>query len=180
MTPPTKETVLDLPLRRKIVDTVAAHPGLHLRGLAEAVGVAVSTLEYHCYQLVRTGHLNTREAGGYKAFYPAEGMDRRDKDILYVVRHEAPRRILAHLLLHPGSTPKDLKAVLGISGATLSFHLNKLRDAGLIEEEPAGRTKLLAVREADRVANVLVSYRQSLTDQVVDRFASVWMDLHPR
>lgn len=179
MPPPTKQTVLDLPLRRRIVETVAAHAGIHLRKLAEELGVAVSTLEYHCYQLVRTGHLATRDTGGYKAFYPAQGVDRRDKDVLYVVRHEAPRRICAHLILNPGATPKELKEVLGLAGATLTFHLNKLRKAGLMEEEPAGRTKRLRVVDPERVANVLVSYRQSFVDQAVDRFASAWLDLHP-
>ncbi len=180
MPPPTKENILDLPLRRDIVDAVTKTPGIHLRGLAESLDVAVSTLEYHCYQLVRTGHLNTRDTGGFKAFYPAEGLDRRDKDVLYLLRQEAPRRICAHLLLHPKATPKDLKQVLGLSGATLSFHLNKLRDAGLIDEEPSGRTKLLWVIDDERVANVLVTYQESFVDDAVDRFASAWMDLHPR
>ncbi len=178
MPPPTKDNILDLPLRQRIVETVTASPGTHLRGLAELLDVAVSTLEYHCYQLVRTGHLNTRETGGFKAFYPAEGMDRRDKDLLYLLRQDAPRRIAAHLVLHADSTPKDLKAVLRLSGATLSFHLNKLRDAGIIEEQPAGRTKLLRVVDEERVANVLVTYRKSFVDDAVDRFASAWLELH--
>ncbi len=177
MPPPTKDNILDLPLRQRIVETVAASPGTHLRGLAELLDVAVSTLEYHCYQLVRTGHLNTRETAGFKAFYPAEGLDRRDKDLLYVLRQEAPRRICAHLVLHPDATPKDLKAVLGMAGGTLTFHLKKLLAAGIIEEQPAGRTKLLRVVDVERVANVLVTYRKSFLDDAVDRFASAWMDL---
>ncbi len=177
MPPPTKDNILDLPLRQRIVETITASPGTHLRGLAELMDVAVSTLEYHCYQLVRTGHLNTREDGGFKAFYPAEGLDRRDKDLLYLLRQEAPRRIAAHLVLNPEATPKDLKAVLGLSGATLSFHLKKLLAAGIVDEEPAGRTKLLSVADPERVANVLVTYRKSFVDDAVDRFASAWLDL---
>ncbi len=179
MPPPTKENVLDLPLRRRIHEAVQEHPGVHLRGLSDIVDVAVSTLEYHCYQLVRTGHLTTREDGGFKCFYPAEGMDRRDKDLLYVLRQEAPRRICAHLLLEPGSTPKQLKEMLGISGGTLTFHLKKLDAAGLLEEEPAGRTKKLFITDEERVANVLCTYKASFVDDAVDRFAALWMDLHP-
>lgn len=177
--PPTKKNVLDLEVRRRIVEAVEEHPGLHMRALAERLELPVSTLEYHTYQLLRHDRLAAREAGGYKAFYPVEGMDRRDKDVLYVVRHEAPRRICTHLLLHPGDTPKEVREVLGIPAPTLSFHLKRLRRAGLLDEEPAGRTKHLSIVDPERVANVLVTYQRSFLDDAVDRFASAWLELNP-
>lgn len=177
--PPTADSVLDLAARKRIVDFVRASPGLHMRELAARLDMAVSTLEYHCYQLVKHGHLATRESGGFKAFYPGEGIDRRDKDILYLVRHEAPRRICSHVLLNPGATPGDIKQVLGVSAPTLSFHLNKLRSAGVLRDEPAGRTKHLYVADPERVANILVTYRASFLDDAVDRFAAAWLALTP-
>jgi DNA-binding MarR family transcriptional regulator len=177
--PPTPDTVLDLEARRRIATFVAESPGLHMRELAARLDMPVSTLEYHCYQLVKHGHLVTRESAGFKAFYPGEGMDRRDKDILYLVRHDAPRRICSHLLLNPGATPKDLRDIIGVTGPTLSFHLNKLRKAELVREEPDGRTKRLYVLDPERVANVLVTYRRSFLDDAVDRFAAAWMGLQP-
>ena len=177
--PPTADNVLDLEVRKRIVDFVRTNPGLHMRELAARLDLAVSTLEYHCYQLVKHGHLVTRESAGFKAFYPGEGMDRRDKDILYLVRHEAPRRICSHVLLNPGTTPKGLREVLAVSAPTLSFHLNKLRAAGVLREEPAGRTKNLFVEDPERVANILVTYRASFLDDAVDRFAAAWLALAP-
>jgi DNA-binding transcriptional ArsR family regulator len=177
--PPTPDTVLDLEARKRIVRFVAESPGLHLRELAARLAMPVSTLEYHCYQLVKHGQLVTRESAGFKSFYPGEGMDRRDKDILYLVRHDAPRRICSHVLLNPGATPKDLRAVIGVSGPTLSFHLKKLRAAAILREEPDGRTKRLYVEDPERVANILVTYRRSFLDSAVDRFADAWLALAP-
>ena len=173
------DSVLDLASRRRIYDAVREHPGLHLRALAEKLGMPVSTLEYHTHMLQRHGHLVTREAGGFKAFYAGETLDRRDKDILYVVRHDVPRRVCAHLILHPGATPGDLKGATGLSGPTLSFHLKRLRKGGLVREEPAGRTKRLFVEDPERVAGLLVAYRQSFLDDAVDRFAETWLELNP-
>ena len=178
MPPPSRGSVLDLKVRRRIVEAVAAHPGLHLRALSQLLELPLSTLEYHCYQLVKHGHLTARQDGGYKSFYPAEGLDRRDKDILYLVRHEAPRRMCTHLVLHPGATPKALREVTGLSAATLSFHLKKLRDAGLVREEAAGRTKHVFLIDPERVAGVLVTYRGSFLDDAVDRFAKTWLDFN--
>jgi DNA-binding transcriptional ArsR family regulator len=171
--------VLDLQARRRIVEFIRESPGLHMRELASRLDMPVSTLEYHCYQLTKHGHLVTRESAGFKSYYPGEGMDRRDKDVLYLVRHLAPRRICAHLLLHPGATPKELRETLDFSAPTLTFHLNKLRGAGIVTEEPAGRTKKLLVADPERVANLLVTYRKSFMDDVVDRFAAAWMALGP-
>src|SRR5690348_9073267 len=151
---PEAENVLDLDARKRIVNFVQENPGMHLRAMAEQLAMPVSTLEYHCYQLTRHGRLATREDGGFKAFYPADGMDRRDKDILYLVRHDVPRRICTHLVLTPGANPKDLKHVVGLSGPTLSFHLAKLKRAGLVREEPDGRTKRLFLEDPERVANL--------------------------
>ncbi len=176
---PEAERVLDLAARRRIVEHVREHPGMHLRALAESLTMPVSTLEYHCYHLTKHGHLSVRDEGAFKAFYPAEGLDRRDKDILYLVRHEAPRRICAFLLLNPGATPAELKPATGLSGPTLSFHLNKLRKAMLLREEPMGRTKRLYVEDSERVATVLVTYRRSFVDDAVDRFSAAWMALRP-
>lgn len=177
MGPPTKDDVLDLTVRQRIVECVRKHPGLHLRALAERLDIPLSTLEYHTYHLARYDHLSVRDDGGYKSFYPSEGFDRRDKDILYMVRHEVPRRVCMHLLLNPGATPKDLLDVVSVSAATLSFHLKKLRESEIIDETPAGRTKTLEVADPERVANVLVTYRRSFLDDLVDRFAKTWLDL---
>jgi DNA-binding MarR family transcriptional regulator len=177
--PPTPDTVLDLEARRRIVRFVQESPGLHMRELAARLQMPVSTLEYHCYQLVKHGQLVTRESAGFKAFYPGEGMDRRDKDILYLVRHDAPRKVCSHLLLHPGATPKELREMLGVTGPTLTFHLNKLRGAGILREAPEGRTKRLYVEDPERVANLLVTYRRSFLDDAVDRFADAWLALSP-
>jgi len=177
---PEAETVLDLEARRRIVDAVRASPGLHLRALAEQLGMPVSTLEYHCYHLQKHGHLDSRVQGGFKAFFPGQGMDRRDKDLLGLLRHEGPRRIATHLVLHPGATPGDLKDVTKLSAPTLSFHLKRMRQGGMLREEPEGRTKRLFVVEPERVANLLVAYRPTFADDVVDRFSAAWLSLAPR
>jgi predicted transcriptional regulator len=176
MPPPTKQNVLDLEARRSLFELVQERPGIHLRAIAEVAGQAISTSEYHLHQLVKFGLLDTREAGGVKAFFPPE-IDRRDKDLLYVVRHEAPRRICAHLLLEPQASPADLKVALGIPAPTLSFHLKKLLKNGITAEEKRGRSKALTIVDPERVGSVLVTYRATFLDEAIDRFAETWLAL---
>jgi predicted transcriptional regulator len=141
--------------RRRILDHVRAHPGVRLGALADALGMPESTLAYHCRVLDRRGEVALRDVGGLRAYYPMQGMDRRDRDLLHVVLREAPRQICLHLLVHPGSTPSELSRALEVSGSALSFHLGRLRAANVLVEEPQGRTKRLYIRDAQRVAHVL-------------------------
>lgn len=173
--PPTKENVLDLEVRRKIVQILQDNPGLHLRELARRLDLAVSTAEYHLYHLTKHGVLATREEAGQKCFFPAKGLDYRDTKILSYLRHEAPRRILAELLLEPGLTPGQLREILSMPAPTLSFHLKRLRDADLTVEEADGRTKHVFAQEPERIASLLVGYRESFVDQAIDRFADAWL-----
>lgn len=156
----------DLPSRRRIREHIRAHPGLHLRALADGLGMHQSTLAYHCRILARQGHIAVREGGGRKAYYPAEGLDRRDRDLLHAVVRPTPRTICLHLLQHPGSTPGDLRRALSASGPFVSFHLNRLRAANVLLEQPQGRTKRLYVGDAQRMATVLAMVRPAADPSV--------------
>ncbi|MBW3584052.1 MAG: helix-turn-helix domain-containing protein [Euryarchaeota archaeon] len=172
------EAVLDLDSRRRIYGHIEKNPGLHLRALQRALDMPLGTLEYHLYQLDRAGMVVIREDGRYKAFFPKGGdLDRRDKDILYYVRQEVPRRIVMTLLIEPGASHGDLVKQLPVSASTVSFHVKKLVKAGIVGEVRAGRGKHFRVVDPDRVAKVLVRYRKSFLDDLVDRFARVWMDM---
>jgi len=121
----------------------------------------------------------TREDGRFKAFYPSDGLDRRDRDALYYLRQEQPRRIALEIVNEPGISFQILASRLPISASTLSFHLAKLRTAGLVEEQRAGREKTFTVPDAERVRALILRYRATFVDTIVDRFADAWLSLGP-
>lgn len=171
------EPLLDLDSRRKIFRHIERNPGLHLRGLQRTLGMPLGTIEYHLHQMEKVGLIVSRDDGRFKAFFAKDGLDRRDKDILYYVRQEMPRQIVIQLLMAPRLTHSELTASLPVSASTCSFHLKKLVKAEIVDEERVGRSKRFTVREAERVAGVLVRYRRSFLDDLVDRFARAWLDL---
>ena len=173
-----EDAVLDLGSRRRIFGFIEKNPGLHLRALQRALEIPLGTLEYHLYQLERSGLVVVRDDGRYKAFFPKGGdLDRRDKDVLYYIRQEVPRKICMELLMAPGMGHGELTSKLPVSASTCSFHLKKLVGAGLVHEERVGRGKRFHVADPDRVAGMLVRYRRSFLDDLVDRFARTWMNM---
>lgn len=176
---PADDRLLDLNTRRRLYRYIQDNPGMHLRGIQRAVDMPLGTVEYHLHQMEKNEMLTSRDDGRFKAFFAKEGIDRRDKDILYYVRQDNPRRIMIHLLEHPDSSHAEAVRALPVGPSTVSFHMSKLQKAGLIEQRRHGRSKLYSVVEPDRVANVLVKYRKSFLDDLVDRFASSWIGMPP-
>lgn len=169
--------LLELGNRRRIYDFLRDVPGIHLRGLQRSLDMPIGTLEYHLYQMERQGLLVTRSDGRFKAYFTNDGLDRRDRDYLYYLRQEMPRRISLEVADAPGITFRVLASHLPISPSTLSFHLKKLLRAEILAEALQGREKTYACTEAERVRTLVVKFRATFLDEAVDRFADAWLNL---
>lgn len=164
----------ELTTRQQIYRTIELNPGCHLRELKKRVGVSsMGNLEYHLDYLERRELVLTRPNGHYKRYYITRERV-RGKHIVGLLRQEVPRRITVFLLLNPGASHKEIGKQFTLSPSTLSFHLKKMVQRGLLSREKEGRTVHYEVLEPDDVAQVLISYRPTFLDKVVDRFAEVW------
>lgn len=170
---------LELETRRRIFRHVEAFPGAHMREIGRELAIPMGTLEYHLHYLVKADLLVTRQDARYTRYFASGGLSRREKDVLALLRQKVPRQVAAHLLLAPGSSHGELLTKFELSASTLSFHLKKLVNTGLVAQEKSGRENLYRVVEPELVARVLIQHRGSFLDDVVDRFADVWMNLHP-
>lgn len=175
---PETHALLELDARKRIYRHIEANPGVHMRQLSRDLEMPLGTLEYHLHHMESADLLSTREDGRFKAYFTNTMMDRRDKDVLYWLRQRIPRRISTALLLHPGWTHRDLIADVGVGASTVTFHIKKLLNAAIVREERHGRMKRYWVIDAERVANVLIRYRQSFLDDLVDRFAEAWLGIN--
>lgn len=171
------QELLGLASRRRIYDALVGAPGLHFRQLERTLSMAKGTLEYHLRQMERAELLVTREDGRYKAYYPNADLDRRDRDVLYWLRQAMPRRIALEVAHEPGLTFQELAQRLPISKSTLSFHVHKLVGAGVLGGQPAGRSVAYDCTDPERIKRLVLRYRSSFVDDVVDRFAEAWLDL---
>lgn len=170
---------LELETRRRIYEYVERVPGAHMRDIQRSLGLAVGTLEYHLNYLTKLDILTTREDGRYTRYYVTHQMGRREKDVLAVLRQAVPRQVVAHLLLAPGMSHGEILAHFQISASTLSFHLKKLLTAGILSVQKDGRENRYSVLEPELASRVLITYKESFVDDVVDRFAEAWLELEP-
>ena len=160
--------------RQRIYRAVREAPGVHFRELQRVLGeMPTGQLEHHLNALCEQGILQAKDDRYYKRYYASE-IDARDKELMAVLRQENPRKIVMHVMLHPGVGHGDLTAEFKMAPSTMSFYLGDMASKGVLKREKEGRTSSFWVTEPDRVSRVLVTYRQGFLDKLVDRFIAVW------
>lgn len=165
---------LDLESRRAIYQHIVANPGVHFRGLLDALDYAQGTVQYHLRWLEKQGLLEVSDDGKFTRYYSADSFDEVDQLVMNALRREYARRIIAHLLTAGPLTTAQLSDRLGKSPSTVSWHLSKLADAGLVSKERHGRTVAYELADPDRITYLYTIYRKSFTDRVVDRLLDLW------
>ncbi len=169
---------LELDSRRRIFVYVQEHPGAHLREVQRALDLPMGMLEHHLRFLEQAELVSTRKDRYYKRYY-SSAVRAGDKAVLNALRQRNPRRIVLHLMLHPGSSHKELLDCLQLGPSTLSFYLKDLLAKAVVRRERQGRRSLFWVVDHEMVARVLIAYRPSFLDAMVDRFLEVWFEASP-
>ena len=154
---------LSVASRRSIYQCVVEHAGAHLRDVARRSRMPLGTALYHLDRLEENGLVVARRDGRYKRYFAAQGIGRREKEVVSLLRHDVPRRIVCALLAHGPATQRALCETIGVSRSTLSFHVNRLLVAGLvsrIETRPEG---LYTLQEPDLARDVLARFQESFS-----------------
>lgn len=171
-----RPVVIELDTRRRIYDFVVANPGSHLRAIKDELDMPMGQLEYHLHYMEQRGLLDSKEDRYYKRFYPSE-MSATDRRILSAIRQEKPRQIVLILLEQPGVDHKTVQHELGVGASSLSFYMKDLIGKEVVEKQRQGRRSLYFVHDPDRVVKILITYRPSFLDKMVDRFLETWTDV---
>ncbi|MFQ5910178.1 MAG: winged helix-turn-helix transcriptional regulator [Thermoplasmata archaeon] len=168
---------LDLENRKRIFDYVSRYPGTYLREILKELELEMGVLEYHLNYLEKKGLLSSEMDGRLRRFYVREKVAFLDRRLLGLMRQRIPRMIAIRALLESGVSFESLKDELEVSKSTLSFHLKKMRNLGILRERREGRRSIYSISQEDEVARILITYKSSFLDDLVDRFAEVWMEL---
>ncbi|MCK4718433.1 MAG: transcriptional regulator [Thermoplasmata archaeon] len=168
-------TEYDLETRQRIFDLIKEEPGLHFREMERRLEMATGLLEYHLHYLEGKEVVVAKEDRYYKRYYPTN-LDARDKRLLSSIRQKNPRRIVLFLLLNSSATHKAIMERLSFKPSTLSLYLEDLVKKKTLIKEKRGRENMYCIAEPDRAERVLLAYKRSLLDEIVDSFLETWLE----
>jgi len=166
---------LELGKRRVLYQHILNNPGLHLRALERDMRMGLGDLRHHLDFLEREGLIITATDGYRKTYFPSKKEFPGDRTLLALLRQSKPRAILLILLNRESSGFGYIRLRVGVSKSTLSFHMKKLEEAGIVAVSEVGQKKTYALPDKRKVAELLITYRPSFLDAAVDRAIEAWL-----
>lgn len=170
----TKE--LDLETRREIFALISEFPGLHFREILRRLNISSGNLNYQLNYMLKHDILVAIQDGNLKRYYIIGKVKANEKRILACLRNETARGLVLFLLLNPNSKFNEIAINFDLAPSKLAYHLKKLLEKEVIEKERKGRTTLYRVVDEEAIANVLISYRPSFLDGIVESFIEAWKE----
>lgn len=123
------------------------------------------------------------EGEGYWRFFPREEselgprdvLSADDKQLLSLLRKEVPLHVTLVLLDEQEASAGDLAEAVEVAPSTMSYHASQMQEAGLVEAEKDGRTRIYRLAEPNHVAQLLIRFEPP--DELVQGFLDAWDQL---
>jgi predicted transcriptional regulator len=170
-----KSEILENERRRKTYAVIDANPGIHLRELQRVLNIPLATLEYHLSYMTRRKIVYSETVGRHKRYY-TKPLEPEDRKVLSVLRQKRMREIVLMILVNKKAKYQFLQDHFKLPRSTLSFYLKHLVDNNILTRDKIGYENLYTVQDEDRVAKVLIAYKSSLLDTLVDKALNTWIE----
>lgn len=139
------DRILDNYTRGQVHGYILANPGDHYSSIRDALGLNNGTLAYHLKRLEDERLVKSAADGSFRRYYPAMmKVPEPPQDGLT----EVQRSIVSRILLAPGLSQSELGRFMGLSRATINYHMERLVSRGVLRRERAGMRCLCFVTEA--------------------------------
>ena len=161
--------------RKNVYNIIRNSPGIHFREIQRLTGMATGNLQYHLDRLEELGLIKSERDRKYRRYYPVEvEINDKDKKIISALRRRTERLILIYLLSNPGSSLTDIAYNMYIANSTVSWHVSRLIKEGIIEKKKEGGRSMLYIRDPQKVRKLLIIYKKSFIDKLVEGFIDIW------
>jgi predicted transcriptional regulator len=166
--------LLEVGIRQKLFTLISECPGIHFRDAQRRTESSTGNLTYHLDCLVKAGLLTSVRDGKYLRYYAFTEKSAEEKRILEIARRKTDRHILLLLLQNETNTNEELSEILNLSPSTISWHIKKLIETNILSVKVEGRKVFYSVNNQELVSGILIKYKESYLDKLVDRFVEIW------
>lgn len=156
--PPNKRVVTPTDMtnyQRTVERAVKASPGANLRQLQRQTGIPLATMSKLLNDLESHRRVRSEQDGNRRRFYP-KGMHltKKDRTVLGLLNDPTTNEILMHIHRNPGVRPGIVSEELNLAQPMVTYHVKKLKEAGLVKEQREGVAKRLTIKDANRIDKV--------------------------
>jgi len=159
--------------RDRIYSSISNNPGLHFREIQRRTGIATGSLQYHIDYLKKKHLIREEKQGKFSRFYSVRG-EEVDTQLMSLLRQDSVRKIILFLMKRRRATLPQISKDVSLSVSTASFHLQKLLLGEIVSQKNYGKKTYFSLIDKDRILELLLTYKGSFLDEVVDSFVDIW------
>ena len=117
--------------RTEILDLIKKKPGIHFRGVCRHMGREIGVIQYHVRLLEKNKHIVAEPDGRFIRYYPGGmGIDVIGKKLLASWARPVEKLLLR--TMYSNESISTAHTTLGITTQAVTWHLERMRAAGLI------------------------------------------------
>jgi predicted transcriptional regulator len=153
-------------------------PGIRYRELLRLTGLSNGVLAYHLSSLEKSSQIRVdRQRENKTTRYYSVSIPMQESDILRQLRNNVSRQIIKFILDNNLCTFNEIVEHLGKAASTVSWHLKRLKQEGLISVTYGGECQLYQLMNRELVYEVIYKYKKSFIDIVVNNYTEMAEEL---
>jgi predicted transcriptional regulator len=165
----------ELETRRSIYEQIKKSPGIHYRELERRLQMVPGNIQYHLHHMEKNNLILASNDEDYVRYFVKDKiLNEAERKIISFLRRFSCRHIILQLLNNPEMNNKELSQAVCLTAPTVSWNLKKLLEAGIIERKKQGRISKFTVVDPPKVTELLVCYKESFLDTMIDYFLDMW------
>jgi predicted transcriptional regulator len=129
--------------RQQIFDVIAQNEGIHLREICRTLDKKMGVIQYHIYVLENANLINSMKDGRYKRFFVNHQDSPEQRTVIALLQRETTGKILnlIYEMNGNGISHSSIAKEIGSSSQALTWHVNKLKNEGIILSSKRGTQK---------------------------------------
>lgn len=163
--------------KRDILEHIYKTPGIRYKELLRLTRLKNGVLSYHLTILEKLNKIRIDRHNNRVTRYYIVNISKEDSDIIGCFRNRVTRKIAIFILQHDSCIFNEIVDHINKAPSTVSWHLKRLRDAGIISIISGERHQLYRIVDREVVANILYKYKESFVDKVVDNYTEMMEEL---
>src|SRR5919197_3756820 len=164
----------------KLLRYINENPGIRYRELLRLTCIANGVLAYHLAVLEKSHQIKVdrrKKSTGSRDYHI--NMPTSESEILGYIRSNGVRQIVMFILEHDLCTFNEIVEHTKKAASTISWHLKRLKDAGIISIHygHGDYPHLYKLTNRDIVAETVYKYKETFVDKVVNNYTEMVEEL---
>ena len=135
-----KSNVLNNSSRDTIFNIIRSVPGIHLNRISKDTGINRGTLRHHIHILENEKVIVAQRINGKVRFFMnGSAYSDKEKTLISLLKNDIDSKIIYEILKGHPVNSNSLAEKLGVCTSTVSWHLKRIKEQGIIEVDKDGK-----------------------------------------